>query len=70
MNHGNVTNSSPPDYIGNLPSPKMVRVARRRNGKWSRKQIMRWGLPWPPPHDWQHQLRRRYFAALDRLTGK
>jgi hypothetical protein len=23
---------------------------------WTREDMAEWGIPWPPPRDWQHRL--------------
>jgi hypothetical protein len=30
--------------------------SRTRRGGWTRKQLAKWGVPWPPPKGWKKAL--------------
>ena len=42
------------------PSPKEVAAACTGAGGFKRKTLESWGVPWPPPHGWRKDLRRRW----------
>jgi hypothetical protein len=39
-----------------LPSPDEVENARSPRGGWTRLQLARWGIGWPPPKGWKKTL--------------
>ena len=45
---------------GELPSPEDVARAQSPAGGWSRQQLARWGVAWPPPKGWRQDLAVRY----------
>lgn len=41
-----------------LPTAEEIEAARTPNGGWTRDQLARWGVPWPPPLGWENRLLR------------
>jgi hypothetical protein len=35
---------------------QIITAARTANGGWTRAQLAEWGVPWPPPKRWKHEL--------------
>jgi hypothetical protein len=33
-----------------------IEAARSPQGGWSRAQLAKWGVPWPPPKGWRNAL--------------
>ncbi|MFD7533795.1 hypothetical protein ACFV8E_40365 [Streptomyces sp. NPDC059849] len=46
-----------PTYV---PSPDEVTAARTPDGGWTRKQLAKWGVPWPPPQGWRKHLKAKW----------
>jgi len=49
------------DLDQTLPDCKAVTLAdimgaRTKRGGWTRKQLAKWGVPWPPPKGWKRAL--------------
>lgn len=46
--------------LATLPrvSREEIEAARSKNGGWTKKQLARWGVPWPPPPGWRRALLR------------
>jgi hypothetical protein len=36
-----------------------VEAAKTPNGGWTREQLSKWGVPWPPPKGWRKKLLNR-----------
>lgn len=36
-----------------------IEAAQTPNGGWTRAQLAKWGVPWPPPKGWRKQLEAR-----------
>ncbi len=53
-----------------IPSPEMVEQYRTANGGWRREDLGRWGVPWPPPHGWREQLKRKWDMAIAEFLEK
>lgn len=45
------------------PSPEEIEAARTTSGGWTRDQLAKWGVPWPPPSGWRHKLEREWRAS-------
>lgn len=45
-----------------IPSPKQVNDAKTVRGGWTKAQLAAWGVPWPPPKGWRHELREKWEA--------
>jgi hypothetical protein len=54
------------DTGGRVPSPDEIAATVTEKGGWTREQLAKWGIPWPPPHGWKRELENRY-AALHGL---
>ncbi|REE72175.1 hypothetical protein C8E05_1563 [Rhodococcus wratislaviensis] len=39
-----------------MPSADEIEAAKTPKGGWTRDQLARWGVPWPPPKGWRQQL--------------
>lgn len=39
-----------------MPTPREIDDARTESGGWTREQLERWGIPWPPPKGWRKRL--------------
>jgi hypothetical protein len=35
-----------------------IEAARTPNGGWTKAQLAKWGVPWPPPKGWKAKLTR------------
>jgi hypothetical protein len=33
-----------------------IEAAKTPKGGWTKKQLAKWGVPWPPPQGWKKQL--------------
>jgi hypothetical protein len=42
--------------LTSLPSPEDIEAARTPAGGWTKAQLERWGVPWPPPRGWRRYL--------------
>lgn len=42
------------------PSREEIDAARTANGGWTRGQLAKWGVPWPPPKGWKKTLIKRH----------
>lgn len=38
------------------PSPNEVLKKQTKKGGWTKKTLMSWGVPWPPPKHWRRDL--------------
>jgi hypothetical protein len=41
------------------PTEEEIEAARTSRGGWTRAQLARWGVPWPPPRGWKKALVER-----------
>ena len=58
----------PPDngvIYAPAPSPEEVAAACKGPGGWTKPQLARWGVPYPPPKGWRAELARRHRFGLD-----
>jgi hypothetical protein len=55
--------SADPTPVDSLPSLEEIEQARTPAGGWAKQQLGRWGVAWPPPKGWRHDLERRYQQA-------
>jgi hypothetical protein len=39
-----------------LPTPAEIRAAQTPNGGWTKEQLTKWNVPWPPPKGWRKKL--------------
>lgn len=37
-------------------SIEVIDAARTERGAWTRRQLAKWGVRWPPPHGWKRRL--------------
>ena len=37
-------------------TPEEIEAAKTPAGGWTREQLAKWGVPWPPPKGWRKQL--------------
>ncbi len=44
------------------PSPQEIIDAMTPAGAWTAKQLAEWGVPWPPPKGWRHNLEMSWRA--------
>ncbi len=35
---------------------EQIEAAKTKNGGWTKDQLTEWGIAWPPPKGWKHQL--------------
>jgi hypothetical protein len=40
------------------PTPEGIEAAKTKRGGWTREQLAKWGVPWPPPKGWRAGLER------------
>ena len=47
-----------PKNDGGRKPPELSEImgSRTRAGGWTRKQLAKWGVPWPPPKGWKKAL--------------
>lgn len=45
-------------------SKEEIEAARTENGGWTRAQLAKWGVPWPPPKGWKKKLEAVYIEDL------
>lgn len=45
------------------PSPAEIEAAKTPRGQWTRAQLAKWGVPWPPPSGWKRELEARWRAS-------
>ena len=43
-----------------LPSPKEIARAMTPAGGWTKKQLAKWGVPWPPSKGWKRYLEEEW----------
>lgn len=50
-----------PKNDGGRKPPELSEImgSRTRAGGWTRKQLAKWGVPWPPPKGWKKALLER-----------
>jgi hypothetical protein len=41
-----------------LPTEAEIEAGRSPRGGWTREQLAKWGVPWPPPAGWRQALLR------------
>jgi hypothetical protein len=41
------------------PTKDEIEAAKTPRGGWTREQLAKWGVPWPPPHGWKAALEKR-----------
>lgn len=39
-----------------MPTKEEIENARTAKGGWTREQLARWGVSWPPPKGWKKRL--------------
>lgn len=42
-----------------MPTREEIDAARTPKGGWTREQLAKWGVPWPPPKGWRKALEQR-----------
>ena len=61
-------NDEPPDdgvVYAPAPSPEEVAAACKGPGGWTKAQLAKWGVRYPPPKGWRAELERRHRLGLD-----
>jgi ribonuclease HI len=53
-----------------IPSPDEIIAGGSGRGGWTREQLAKWGVPWPPPSGWRKELERRYREEQERARPK
>ena len=38
------------------PTPEEIEAAKTPSGGWTKEQLAKWGVPWPPPKGWREAL--------------
>jgi len=38
------------------PTPAEIEAAKTERGGWTREELAKWGVPWPPPKGWRKML--------------
>lgn len=46
-----------------MPTEAEIEAARTAKGGWTKAQLAKWGVPWPPPKGWKQRL-----IALEELA--
>jgi hypothetical protein len=41
------------------PTKDEIEAAKTPRGGWTREQLAKWGVPWPPPHGWKAALEKK-----------
>jgi hypothetical protein len=60
---GEVKRVVPSGLLNAKPVERRVVMAKKRaNGTWSKAQLARWGVPYPPPKGWITVLHRLWLA--------
>lgn len=39
-----------------MPTKEEIEAAKTLRGGWTREQLAKWGVPWPPPRGWKAAL--------------
>lgn len=45
-----------PEASSGSPSEAEIDAAMTPDGGWTKDQLAKWGVPWPPPKGWRRQL--------------
>jgi hypothetical protein len=48
--------SSARDQKMKRPTKAEIEAAKTPRGGWTREQLAKWGVPWPPPRGWKAKL--------------
>lgn len=60
--------SSSPSEI-NLPYPDEIEMGKSIAGGYTRAQLSKWGVPWPPPKGWKADIERRRIELEEKRMG-
>lgn len=47
------------DQITTSVTLEEIEAGKTPAGGWTKEQLARWGVPWPPPRGWKERLARR-----------
>lgn len=61
--------AEPPERDYGTPSPREIMAARTHANAWTRDQLAKWGVPWPPPKGWKGELEQRWREAVAAARG-
>lgn len=53
-----------------IPSPEEIKSLCTPAGGWTKAQLAQWGVPWPPPKGWKHELERKWRSMQDGRSDK
>jgi len=46
-----------------MPTAAEIEAGRTKRGGWTRKQLAKWGVSWPPPKGWRRRLEQEKRAS-------
>jgi hypothetical protein len=47
-----------------MPTEKEIDAAKTPAGGWTREQLEKWGVSWPPPKGWRKSLIKKMVAGV------
>jgi hypothetical protein len=50
----------------NVVTPELIRSVQTKRGGWTKRDLARMGVPWPPPRGWRKELEALYHAGTPR----
>lgn len=53
-----------------MPTPEEIQAAMTAKGGWTKRQLARWGVPWPPPQGWPERLAQGLPIEAPRTAGR